>query len=127
MKSSRFPLIALKYIRPPQRGSAAARFHAGLPCYAPTPLVDVPALAAEWGVRRVVVKDESARLELPAFKALGVSYAIYRVISERAGTTVTPPTLDGLRAALAGRPPLELVTATDGNHGRALARFARLR
>jgi diaminopropionate ammonia-lyase len=120
------------YLNPDARGwtcppppSAAARFHAGLPDYAATPLVDAPTLAAEWRVRRVVVKDESARLGLPAFKALGVSYAIYRVISERAGTTVSP-TLDGLRAALAGLPPLELVTATDGNHGRALARFARL-
>jgi diaminopropionate ammonia-lyase len=103
---------------------AAARFHAGLPSYVPTPLVDAPALAAEWGVRRVAVKDESARLGLPAFKALGVSYAIHRVISERAGRSVT--TLDGLRAVLAELPALELVTATDGNHGRALARFARL-
>src|SRR5690606_37299507 len=34
--------------------------------------------------------------------------------------------LDGLRAALAGRGPRELVAATDGNHGRAVARMARL-
>ena len=49
-----------------------ARFHAELPGYAPTALVDLPELAREWDVRRVVVKDESARLGLPAFKALGV-------------------------------------------------------
>jgi diaminopropionate ammonia-lyase len=80
-------------------------FHAGLAGYAPTPLTELPALAAELGVRRVLVKDESARLGLPAFKALGASWAIHRVLAEQPGTR-------------------RLVTATDGNHGRAVARFA---
>jgi hypothetical protein len=104
----------------------AARFHAGLSGYSPTPLTELPSLAQEWGVRRVVIKDESSRLGLPAFKALGVSYAIYRVVCEHAGEVVTPATFDTLRAVISQLPPLELVTATDGNHGRALARFARL-
>ncbi|MFE2448937.1 diaminopropionate ammonia-lyase [Streptomyces sp. NPDC021218] len=104
----------------------AATFHAGLPGYAPTPLLQLPSLAADWGVRRVVVKDESSRLGLPAFKALGVSYAIYRLIRARVGDPLLPASLDGLRRAIASLPPLELVTATDGNHGRAVARFARL-
>lgn len=104
----------------------AARFHAGLPDYTPTPLVDLPALAQEWGVLRVVVKDESHRLGLSAFKALGVSYAIHRVIGERASGSATPASLDELRAMVSSLPPMELVTATDGNHGRAVARFARL-
>jgi diaminopropionate ammonia-lyase len=85
-------------------------FHRGLPDYAPTPLVDLPALARELGVGRVLAKDESQRLGLPAFKGLGASWAIHR--------------------ALAGhdpaRGPVTIVTATDGNHGRAVARFARL-
>ena len=102
-----------------------ARFHAGLPGYAPTALIDLPGLAREWDVRRVVVKNESARWGLPAFKALGVSYALYRIICERAGRAIAPATPENLRAALAALPPLELVAATDGNHGRALARFAR--
>jgi len=84
-------------------------FHAGLPGYAPTALTELPSLAAELGVGRVFVKDESARLGLPAFKALGASWAIHRVLARRTD----------------GR-PLRLVTATDGNHGRAVARMARL-
>jgi diaminopropionate ammonia-lyase len=101
----------------------AASFHRALPGYRPTPLRDVPELADEWGVRRVVVKDESARLGLPAFKALGVFYAIHRILSDRAGRN-----LDDLAALqdAARRRPLELVTATDGNHGRALAHVAEL-
>lgn len=88
-------------------------FHATLPDYAPTPLAELPLLAAELGVGRVFVKDESCRLGLPAFKALGASWAVHRVLAERAAS--------GEDAG-----PVTLVTATDGNHGRAVARMARL-
>ncbi len=84
-------------------------FHAGLPGYALTPLTEVPTLAAELGVGRVFVKDESARMGLPAFKVLGASWAVHQVLSRQ-------PTAAALT----------LVTATDGNHGRAVARMARL-
>ena len=61
----------------------ARAFHAGLPGYAPTPLTEVPALAAELGVGRVLVKDESARMGLAAFKVLGASWAVHQVLSRR--------------------------------------------
>ena len=64
-------------------GMAAPRvsaFHQTLPGYAPTPLVDLPSLAAELGVGRMLVKDESARLGLRAFKVLGASWACSRVL-----------------------------------------------
>ncbi len=60
-------------------------FHAGLPGYAPTALTELPSLAAELGVGRVLVKDESARLGLPAFKALGASWAVHQAIVARTG------------------------------------------
>ena len=103
--------------RPAPAGVRA--FHRQLPGYCPTPLVDLPALAAELGVGRVLVKDESSRLGLPAFKVLGASWAVGRLLGGPA------PTLAGVRAAVARR-PVTLVTATDGNHGRAVARLARL-
>jgi diaminopropionate ammonia-lyase len=53
------------------------------------------------------VKDESHRLGLPAFKALGAWWAIHRTLQDHPG-------------------PVELVTATDGNHGRAVARRAAM-
>ena len=84
-------------------------FHAGLPGYSPTPLAEVPALAALLGVGQVFVKDESARMGLAAFKVLGASWAVHQVLSRHpAGAE------------------LLLVTASDGNHGRAVARMARL-
>ncbi|MFF7091996.1 diaminopropionate ammonia-lyase [Streptomyces rubradiris] len=107
------------FVRPEARAwrcepapAKARAFHSSLPDYAPTPLTEIPSLAAEWGVGRVFVKDESCRLGLPAFKALGASWAIHRVLAERA-------------AEGAGQSPVTLVTATDGNHGRAVARMAR--
>lgn len=84
--------------------SGAHAFHRSLPGYAPTPLVAVPELATELGVGRVLVKDESSRLGLPAFKVLGASWACRQVLQRHPGAM--------------------LVTATDGNHGRAVARMA---
>ncbi|CAM3681659.1 diaminopropionate ammonia-lyase [Streptomyces albus] len=86
-------------------------FHATLADYAPTPLTELPSLAGELGVGRVFVKDESCRLGLPAFKALGASWAVHRALAERAASGADPG-------------PVTLVTATDGNHGRAVARMA---
>jgi diaminopropionate ammonia-lyase len=86
----------------------AIAFHRGLDDYAVTPLLDLPSLAVELGVGRVLVKDESSRLGLPAFKALGASWALHRALRDRPGGG-----------------PLTVIAATDGNHGRAVARFAR--
>jgi diaminopropionate ammonia-lyase len=99
-------------------------FHAGLPGYAPTPLVELPELAEELSVARLFVKDESWRLGLPAFKVLGASWAIAHVVSARTGVS-RPFTLDRLMGAMADS-GLTLVTATDGNHGQAVARMAAL-
>ena len=90
---------------------SARDFHWGLVGFAATPLTELPGLAAELGVGRVFVKDESARLGLPAFKVLGASWAVHRALAS---------------PAAAGQRPVTLVTATDGNHGRAVARVARL-
>ena len=115
----------------PVRDGVVRAYHASLPGYAPTPLAEVPALAAELGLGRVFVKDESARLGLPAIKVLGASWAVRQVLAgpgpDGAAPPATPrPGVAGLRALAARRPGLVLVTATDGNHGRAVARMARL-
>jgi diaminopropionate ammonia-lyase len=94
----------------PSDDDAPLRFHRALPGYEPTPLVDSPELAAEWGVGRVLLKFERERFGLPAFKFLGVSWAAERLLGEA-------PRESGL----------ELICATDGNHGRAVARVARQR
>ena len=107
---------------------APLRFHTRLPDYEETPLVDAPALAEALGVSKVLVKDESSRLGLPAFKVLGASWAVYRALEERLpeGAFGDWETVEELKEKLESLRPLNLVAATDGNHGHALAWVARL-
>jgi diaminopropionate ammonia-lyase len=107
------------------RSGEVRAFHRALPGYAPTPLTEAPALAAELGAGRVFVKDESDRFGLPAFKVLGASWAVRQLLAGGPGRPEAV-TSDALRSLAAGRPGLAFVTATDGNHGRAVARMARL-
>jgi diaminopropionate ammonia-lyase len=52
---------------------AAREFHSSMPGYQPTPLTELAELAAELDVGALLVKDESDRLGLSAFKILGAS------------------------------------------------------
>lgn len=103
---------------------AALAFHRRLPDYRPTPLVEAPAIAAELGLERLLVKDESERLGLPSFKILGASWAAYRAVDELCGPLEPWSAVDELQAKIDR--DVTLAAATDGNHGRAVARVASL-
>ena len=108
-------------------GGEAFDFHQKLPGYRQSPLIGAPGIASALGVGKVWVKDESSRFGLPAFKFLGASWAVYRVLLERSGGAIEPwQTFDDLKERFAPLKPLTLVAATDGNHGRAVARMAHL-
>ena len=112
---------------PTRRGEARA-LHRRLPGYEPTPLDELPRLAERLGVARLFVKDESRRFGLPAFKVLGASYALVREIERRLaerGAERSWATLDELGDHAREVGLERLVTATDGNHGRGVARVAR--
>ncbi|AYQ28918.1 MULTISPECIES: diaminopropionate ammonia-lyase [unclassified Polaromonas] len=85
----------------------------------------MPHLAQRLQVGRVSVKDESARSPLGSFKVLGAPVALLRLIMRRwPGKDFKPEDL------LAGRHAQDLkdfvvISATDGNHGRALAAAAQ--
>jgi diaminopropionate ammonia-lyase len=89
-------------------------------------VVDAPDLAIELEVSSLSLKDESHRLELPSFKILGASWAVYRLLVARLGHEPRWRDLRELRAAFAPLGSLSLVAATDGNHGRAVAHMAHL-
>ena len=103
-------------------------FHRSLPEYQPTPLVSLPALAAKLGVAEIVVKDESRRFGLKAFKGLGASYGIYRFLKQKwEARTESKFDTDKFhsrhyRDKLGS---FTFCTATDGNHGRAVAWTAK--
>ena len=93
-----------------QTGPVVA-FHRSLEGYSPAPLQVCPSLARSLGLGNLYVKDESERFGLKAFKALGASWALHRTLEECARN--------------GSRRPAVVATATDGNHGRAVAWAAR--
>ena len=98
-------------------------FHTGFAQYRPTPLTPLPRLAQVLGVEKILIKDESFRFGLNAFKVLGGSYAIGRYIARRLGEDIADLPAerilsDEVRQKLG---EITFVTATDGNHGRGVA------
>ena len=120
--------LARPALGPAAEAGAARRVHRAIRGYATTPLVELPALAAALRLGRVLVKDESHRFGLKAFKALGASYAIARWaaahLHDRFSDERAPESLaDGPLPERLG--PVTFATATDGNHGRSVAWTAR--
>jgi len=87
--------------------SDALSFHSSLKNYKPTPLIHLPYLAKKHGVGNIYLKDESFRFGLNSFKCLGSVYAISQILKDN-------PKIKAF------------CTATDGNHGRAVAWSAKL-
>jgi diaminopropionate ammonia-lyase family len=96
-------------------------FHERLPGYRPTRLAYLEHIARETGVGAVYVKDESDRLGLPSFKILGASWGTFRSTVQRLRLPLNSAIEDVRIAAIAAG--LKLFAATDGNHGRAVARM----
>ena len=106
----------------PEVLARARRFHSTIPGYQPTPLVFLDHLARRLGISSLLVKDESHRFGLNAFKSLGGSFAIARTLAKKLGWPEDEVTFDALMSPEVKEKlgTLTFVTATDGNHGRAL-------
>jgi diaminopropionate ammonia-lyase len=88
------------------KNSDSLSFHKKLSVYQSTPLASLPALAKHFGIANIFVKDESYRFGLNAFKGLGASFAIDKILKK----------YPRIRT---------FCTATDGNHGRSVAWSAK--
>ena len=102
-------------------------FHSTFPMYRPTPLAVLPDTAKALGLGAVYVKDEAHRFGLNAFKVLGGSYAVGRVLARQLGIQETAVSYEQLTSPQVRQRlgEITLVTATDGNHGRGVAWTAR--
>lgn len=90
-----------------------------------TPLWRLPALAKQLGLAQISVKDESKRAALGSFKALGAPIALIRLIlREIPNKSFTAQGLF-LGRHVGDLGDFTVISATDGNHGRALAAAAR--
>ena len=106
----------------------AFRFHKSLPMYQRTELVSLDAAARQCGVKAILLKDESTRFGLKAFKGLGGSYAVFRILCERLGLDHTKAVFRDFLTGESQKRCREVVfvTATDGNHGKGVAWASRL-
>ncbi len=93
---------------------------AACPAYRPTPLRQHVFCG-----RSIRIKDETARMGLGAFKALGGAYAVARLIERECGRSLEPRDFlsDEVRAVAAG---MTFVCASAGNHGMSVAAGARI-
>ena len=103
------------------RVKAVKIFHQSFPDYVSTPLVQLSGFAARLGIDALMVKDESQRFGLKAFKVLGASYAIAKEIQRQLSLNDEELNFDAITAHSNALKSLTFVTATDGNHGRAVA------
>ena len=104
---------------------SAFNFHRSLPNYQETPLYNLEGLANELNLKQILVKDESQRFDLKAFKILGAAWAMAKVLVKYHEFNLDEVTLSSIQSKLVDKEPLTFVTATDGNHGRGVARAAR--
>lgn len=97
-------------------------FHHSFEEYQPTRLLSLDSFADRVGVEQIIVKDESDRMGLEAFKVLGGSYAITRALYRK--FAIENDRLDFLflkeRLETEAEKPT-IICATDGNHGRGVA------
>lgn len=100
---------------------SVTRFHRSLPGYRPTPLVKLTQLAKYLGINGLWVKSEAERFDLKAFKVLGASYAIGKIIARDLNADNSAFTFDQILSHASKFQNLTFVTATDGNHGRGVA------
>lgn len=91
----------------------------------PTPVWSLPGLARALDIAGLAIKDEAQRSPLGSFKALGAPNALLKLVQRRFADRSwnDADLLAGRHAeALAG---FVVTSATDGNHGRALAAAAQ--
>lgn len=100
-----------------------AKYHGSFPAYEPTPLHRLKGLAKYLGVKDLYLKDESFRFGLNAFKVLGGSYAVVKIIAQRLDMEVEDLPFEVLvsKEIKEKLGDITFVTATDGNHGRGVA------
>ena len=112
---------AVDHLLPDGITDEARAFHMQMTGFEMTPLKRLSNLASRLGLGSIWVKDESARFRLNAFKALGGSFAIYRLICQkvnRHNLSYADLMSGEVRASLG---EITFTSATDGNHGKGLA------
>jgi len=95
-------------------------FHETIPKYNTTPLQILKTKAKELGLAALLVKDESKRMELKAFKVMGASFAIGKLLQRK--FKIKKLDFETIKAKAENKnDKIIFAAATDGNHGKGVA------
>src|SRR5699024_3311614 len=102
-------------------------FQRSHPLYTNTPLYSLKQLANHLNLQYLKVKDESKRFGLNAFKVMGSIYAISNYLAKLIGEDLKDLSFAMLQSSTVKQKTgkVTFISATDGNHGRAVAWAAR--
>ncbi len=116
--TARFSSAATRHVR---------NFHRTLPGFQPTPLAKLDTLARHLGVAGIRVKDESQRCGLNAFKILGASFSLCTHLAQQLNLSPDNLSFTEFQSGELKQRVRDFtcITATDGNHGRAVAWAAK--
>ncbi|WDI30876.1 diaminopropionate ammonia-lyase [Hyphococcus flavus] len=93
------------------------------PVYAPSPILKSPRLAGALHIAELALKDETGRMGLGSFKALGGSYAIIRSLLQSAIALTDPASFEQLSVLGKNK---TYCCASAGNHGLSVLAGANL-
>ncbi|TCK97748.1 diaminopropionate ammonia-lyase [Natranaerovirga hydrolytica] len=98
-------------------------FHSSFEEYQVTPLRHLGYFSESVGIKKVLVKDESYRFGLNAFKVLGAAYAMGKTLAQRLGKSIDELPFSVLKSPEVKKELGEVafLSTTDGNHGRGVA------
>lgn len=99
------------------------------PAYKQAPLTEAPALVADLKIGRLSIKDETDRMGLGSFKALGGAYAIFNMLLARAESEYGKPLPVDTQLLDVLKPLAKDMTfccASAGNHGLSVAAGAHI-
>ena len=111
-----------------EAAAQAVKFHRGIPGYQETQLISLEQLSRLLEVKGIFVKDESTRFGLNAFKGLGGTYAMFRMLCTHLGWNPEEREFEDFQKEEVRQQlsQITFITATDGNHGKGVAFAAKL-
>lgn len=103
------------------------RFQQTHSLYTNTPLISLRHLSRYLNVSEILVKDESKRFGLEAFKVMGGIYAIGKYLANKLDTKIKELSFKDLQSEEIEKKleKITFISATDGNHGRGIAWAAK--
>ena len=106
-----------------EKAKETRRFHESIPAYNRTPLVQLRGLGGKLGVKGIFVKNEAERFGMKAFKGLGGTYAMFRILCRELGLDPGKVDFSEFQKADVREKTAKytFVTATDGNHGKGVS------